>query len=262
MEDGSWHAAPTVWAFSIRPTIVQTRWFYAVCALALALAVWGAWLFRVGLVRRQYAMVLSERARMSREIHDTLLQSFVGLAMHLDALADSLEGVSRSAQQTALRMRRQVEASIREARQSIWNLRSPVLETHDLPGALRKAAEDVTGGTPIRVVLTTNGELRRLPGRLENELLRSAQEAVTKTVRHAQASRIDIELGFAADSVALRISDDGRGLGDKATLDRDSHFGIVSMKERAESLGGRFTVGSPAGGGTRVEAVLPLTVAA
>jgi len=262
MEDGSWQAAPTVWAFSIRPTIIQTRWFYAVSALVLALAIWGAWRFRVGLVRHQYAMVLSERARMSREIHDTLLQSFVGLAMHLDALADSLDGVSQSAQHTALRMRRQVEASIREARQSIWNLRSPILETHDLPGALRKAAEDVTDGMPIRVVLTTDGELRRLPGRLENELLRIAQEAVTNTVRHAEASRIEIELRFAPDSVALRISDDGRGMGEEATLDRESHFGIISMKERAESLGGRFTVGSPAGGGTRVEAVLPVTVAA
>ena len=97
---------------------------------------------------------------------------------------------------------------------------------------------------------------------MENELLRIAQDAVTNTMRHAKATRIDLELRFERTVVTLRVSDDGCGLVEQAPVDRDTHFGIVSMRERAESLGGRFTIARSASGGTQVEAVLPIASAA
>jgi signal transduction histidine kinase/ligand-binding sensor domain-containing protein len=261
-EDGTWHAPQATWRFTIRPRFVQTGWFYASTAAILALGLWGVWQFRVRLVRREYAMVLAERTRMSREIHDTLLQSLVGLALQLDVLGHSLEALSADARQSVTRMRRQVEAYIRDARQSIWNLRSQPLEAEDLVGALRGLGKRNTAGTAVRFTLTTTGEPRRVSGRTENELLRIAQEAVTNTMRHAKATRIDLDLRFDGTAVTLRVSDDGCGLAQPAPADRDTHFGIVSMRERAESLGGRFTIARSASGGTQVEAVLPIASAA
>jgi signal transduction histidine kinase len=84
-------------------------------------------------------MLLGERARLSREVHDTLLQSLVGLALQFDALASDVEPSSATTKEQIVRMRKQVEEHIREARQSIQDLRSPTLERADLPTALRRA---------------------------------------------------------------------------------------------------------------------------
>ena len=93
-------------------------------------------------------MVLAERARLSREIHDTLLQSLVGVALQFDAISNTLDSSSSGARHQLVRIRRQVEAYIREARQSIWDLRSPVLETHDLHAALREFGKRAAAGKP------------------------------------------------------------------------------------------------------------------
>jgi signal transduction histidine kinase len=208
-------------------------------------------------------MVLAERTRMSREIHDTLLQSLVGLAMQLDNLGHSLaDGPVANARSTVLRMRRNVEAYIREARQSIWNLRSPLLETQDLAGALRELGRRGTAGSSVTFALALSGDPRRYSPRIENELLRIAQEAITNAMRHAHASRIDLLLEFGGSHVTLHVADDGRGLVGELISEAHTHYGIVSMRERAESLGGRLTVGRSTTGGTQVEAVLPIATAA
>src|SRR5438876_9414813 len=110
----------------------------------------GAWRVRLRRVRREFSLVLAERARLSREIHDTLLQSLVGVALQFDAISNSLDQSASTARHQLVRIRRQVEAYIREARQSIWDLRSPVLETHDLAAALRDFGKRATAGTPVR----------------------------------------------------------------------------------------------------------------
>ncbi len=89
-DDGTWTASHANWAFSIAPAFYRTTWFYAVCAASVLLSLWGLWRFRLEFVRRQFALVLAERVRMSREIHDTLLQSLVGVLLQFDAIAKSL----------------------------------------------------------------------------------------------------------------------------------------------------------------------------
>jgi NarL family two-component system sensor histidine kinase YdfH len=88
-------------------------------------------------VRRQFALVLAERIRMSRAIHDTLLQGLAGLALQVDDLSHTFDGTEPAlARSRVLKIRKQVEEYIREARQSIWDLRSPRLASSDLPRAL------------------------------------------------------------------------------------------------------------------------------
>ncbi|MEO8256302.1 MAG: two-component regulator propeller domain-containing protein [Acidobacteriota bacterium] len=258
-DDGRWNRAITTWAFAIQPAFYQTNWFYASCVALAGLVVWGAWQGRLRLVRRQFSMVLAERARLSREIHDTLLQSLVGVALQVDAISNTLDSSSSAARHQLVRIRRQVEAYIRDARQSIWDLRSPVLETHDLHAALREFGKRATVGKTVRFAASITGTPRRCPAKVENQLLRIGQEAITNAVRHADARRIHLELKFDDRAVALRVSDDGRGFDCECpAADADRHYGLATMRERAEELGGQFTLDAATGRGTEVLAIVPL----
>ena len=113
-------------------------------------------------------MVLAERARLSREIHDTLLQSLVGVALQVDAISNTLDSSSSGARHQLVRIRRQVEAYIREARQSIWDLRSPVLETHDLHAALREFGKRPPPATPVRFATQRHRHAAPCSAKVEN----------------------------------------------------------------------------------------------
>ena len=262
-QDG-WRETPAVWQFSVAPALYQTSWFYMLAALTLALAVWGAWRFRVGLVRHEYAAVLAERARLSREIHDTLLQGVVGVSLQLDAMAHAVGTVSEEAREALIRTRRQLQVYIREARRSILDLRSPLLETKSLPEAIRDIGRDAAVGTPVQFTVAVSGRPRRCSPRLDNEMLRIAQEAITNAMRHAHARTIQLELKYRPDAVVMTVTDDGCGIAATGVEDAsgEAHYGLMVMKERAENLGGSVSVASLPEGGTRVEAVLPAPAAA
>jgi signal transduction histidine kinase/ligand-binding sensor domain-containing protein len=263
-EEEGWTGASTANVrFTVMPAFYQTGWFYGLCALVAGAMVVGAWRLRVGMVKREYSAVLAERARLSREIHDTLLQSLVGVALQMDHLAHGVCAASAEARETLLRTGRRVEAYVREARQSILDLRSPVLDTVGLPEALRQIGRDVTAESQLLFSLNVTGRPRRCSARLENELLRIGQEAMINAVRHAQASQIRLDLRFDADTVSLKVLDDGRGFTPPAARpEGDPHYGLVSMRERAENLGGRLTIARSMSGGTEVEAVVPTSAAA
>jgi signal transduction histidine kinase len=262
-EDGWTGGSAAAMQLAVLPSFYQTGWFYGLCVLVAGAVVVGAWRLRVGMVRREYSAVLAERARLSREIHDTLLQSLVGVALQMDHLAYGVCAASAEAKETLLRTGRRVEAYVREARQSILDLRSPVLDTVGLPEALRQIGKDVTAESNLGFALTVTGRPRRCAARLENELLRIGHEAIVNAVRHAQASEIRLELRFDADAVSLKVLDDGRGFSpSRMRHEGDPHYGLVSMRERAENLGGRFTIARSPNGGTEVEAVVPTSAAA
>ena len=259
-EDGTWNTSAADWAFRVQPAIYQTGWFYAFWAVVIVACTVLVWRFRLALIRRQFSLALAERARLSREIHDTLLQSLVGVALQFDGIANALGPSSVNAREQLTRVRRQVEAYIREARQSIWDLRSPILETHDLDAALRAFAKDLIGDEPIRFTSVVTGNDDARAPKIDNQLLRIGQEAITNAVRHSGARRIHMEITFGADAVTLRIDDDGCGFeGERSANDEDGHYGLTTMKERAEEVGGTLAIRTTAGKGTSIEAVIPLS---
>jgi signal transduction histidine kinase/ligand-binding sensor domain-containing protein len=263
VEGGDWNTPPAEWSFRIEPLFRETRWFYALCAGAVVLAVWGAWRARLRLVKRQFSLALAERARLSREIHDTLLQSLVGVALQVDVVSGSLDKSSSRARQQLLRIRNQVEAYIRDARQSIHDLRSPQLEQQDLTAALRAFGRNAVADTGVRFTIAASGTRGDCPPKVENQLLRVGQEAITNAARHARATRIRVDLAFDDESVVLRVSDDGRGFDYERSIAEDNgHYGLRTMRERAEELGGRFTVTTTVGGGTTVVVTVPTNIVA
>ena len=259
-EEGTWHTSAAAWNFTIEPAIYETNAFYAFCGFAALGSVWLLWNFRLRLIRRQFSLMLAERARLSREIHDTLLQSLLGVALQFDGIATALGPSSNAARDQLVRVRRQVEAYIREARQSIWDLRSPILETRDLATALREYARDAIGESGVRFTSAIAGNQVIPSPKIENQLLRIGREAITNAVRHSRARRVHLELTFDEASVTLRITDDGCGFdGDRWFAETSRHYGLTTMRERAEELGGTLTIATAVGRGTSIEAVIPVS---
>jgi signal transduction histidine kinase len=256
--EGNWKESGAVWDFSVQPAFYQTRWFPRLCVVAVLLAVWAAWWLRVRRIQRRFSLVLAERTRVGRELHDTLLQSLVGVALQLEALSNRVEEPDPLREQLR-RMRRQVEEYVREARQSIWDLRSPTRERPDFVAALRDIGDQATSESKVRFEFTVAGGPSRGSARVEEQLLRIAREAIQNSIRHARATVIHLQLEYDRDSIRLRVVDDGRGFDFVPSGDVKEHYGLRSMQERAELAGGRLTVVSAHGKGTTVEIVVPIS---
>jgi ligand-binding sensor domain-containing protein/two-component sensor histidine kinase len=256
--DGTWGEPSAPLTFGIEPMFYQTRWFYFLCGLTVFLLVYASWRLHVRQVRRQFALVLAERIRMSRAIHDTLLQGLAALALQVDDLSHNSDLSSPAGKKRILAVRRQVEGYIRQARRSILDLRTPTLATRDLPQALREAAERAIGGRPVELDVTVKGTPHTYAAAIEEQLLLIGQEAVNNAVLHGQASRVAVELDYGEEQMSLRVADDGCGFDPAAAMQTPGHYGLVSMRERAGQVRGTITIASTPGSGTEIETVVPV----
>ena len=199
--------------------------------------------------------VVEERSRMAREIHDTLAQSFAGIALQLEsALHGSRAEVEPAPVSMALHMARQ---SRREAHRSIAALRT--LHTdQSLEKMLRKVLRAQMAESHVELTVTSQGPPERLSGEAEGQVLRIAQEAVANAMQHAKATTIAVHLVFDERKVIMTIEDDGHGF-EVSTIpgSEEGHFGITGMRERAESLKADLTITS-GGIGTRVSLTVPI----
>ena len=258
--DGVPSEREAVWAFTLVPAFYQTRWFaalLAVVALSLAALAWRA---RVQQVRGRFSAILVERTRVAREIHDTLLQSLLGVMFRLDEVSNVIDVSSESAKAQLVRLRHQVEFYVREARYSIRDLRSPILQSRGLATAMRAVGENLTGERSIAFQLDDTGTPRTDLQRIDEHLLRIGQEAITNAVRHGNAATVRVELRYHPESVVLSVRDDGKGFDtEPATVPDGVHWGLRTMKERAEQIGGTLQITSAAGQGTAVEVAVPIT---
>ena len=255
-EEGVWNETSVAWEFFLAPAFYQTRWFLAICLVLLGFTVIAGWRMRIRGIRRRFSLVMAERARIGRDIHDSLLQGLVGALVQFDAVATQMDSTPEAAKVRLERARRQVEECVRETRQSIRGLRSATLERADLLTALREIGDAITAGTAVRFELAVVGKPRRCNLRLEEQLLKIGREGISNAVRHAQSTMIRMELRYEPDRVRLRVSDNGRGF--------DSNhaggwgWGLIGMRERSEQIGGTFTIASDPAYGTRLEVMAPV----
>jgi two-component system, NarL family, sensor kinase len=196
-----------------------------------------------------------ERARIAREIHDTLAQGLTAIALHLEGALPHLESnpdLARERLQRALAMARE---SLEDARRSVLNLRAAPLAGKPLGEALGSLGRAFTSETGIRVHVRVTGN-RSLPLRVEAELFRIAQEALANVRRHAKATEATLNLRVSGDTVRLSLEDDGGGFDPEAIPEGSQ--GIVGMSERTKLLGGRLRINSRPGHGTRIAVGVPL----
>jgi signal transduction histidine kinase/ligand-binding sensor domain-containing protein len=247
------------YAFTILPQFYETAWFRLLAVLLLAASAWAVYRLRVRQIRSRFALVLEERARLAREIHDTLAQGFVGISSQLDAVAMCMPDEGSAARRYLDLARRMARHSLTEARRSVMDLRASVLEGQDLAAALSSGARLWTAGAGVDVDIEVSGTPSELPQDYEQHLLRIAQEAVTNALKHSAATKILIKLHMEARKLYLRIVDNGRGFEqDGVFASLGGHFGLIGMRERAERLGGELTLASEPGQGTEVEVRVPL----
>jgi signal transduction histidine kinase/ligand-binding sensor domain-containing protein len=261
-EGGPW-TEPSLLAFTVGLPFYLSGWFLIVAGTVLVGGIAAAARLRVRAVKVRYALVNAERARLSREIHDTLLQSLAALGPELEALATRAPSQEGGMTSELRRLRRQVDRSVRDARESILELRRHLTGTPRLAESLTQLADDTEARHGVRPTVAVTG---RRPGDaspdVDLQLFRIAQEAVTNAVRHGHPTRIDLNVSYDDRQVALTIADNGCGFDANAPVNGShdgEHFGLVTMRERAERVGGRLHIESAPGAGTTVHTVARLT---
>jgi two-component system NarL family sensor kinase len=207
-----------------------------------------------------------ERARIAREIHDTLAQGLTAIGLDIEGALRNLDQSPERARERLERALTTTRASLDEARHSVLDLRAAALAGRPLAEALHALGRAFTSETGIQVHVKAQDDVS-LSLREETELYRIAQEALANVRQHARATSAEIVLRSTAQSVLLSIRDDGVGLApsgpdSKAVAPpgpepREGHHGLVGMRERARLLGGQVRVTSRPGQGTTIRMRLP-----
>lgn len=203
------------------------------------------------------ATVLEERNRIARELHDTLEQELAAITIQLDAVGAQLNGASDNVRHLLGLARTMSRRSLYEARRSVWDLRSHLLENSNLATALAELATPLTASSGIQITVESTGDVRKLPVVTEHNLVRITQEALANALKHSGANRIHVTLQYAPAQTRLTIQDDGRGF-DPLTVGQATtgHFGLLDMRERAEKIGAQFSLVSRRGTGTQITLVI------
>ena len=233
----------------------QRVWFLPLCAVSLAIAAWLMYQLRIRRLRDQFGLILTERNRIARELHDTLIQGFSGITMQMQALAARLRAPQERA--TLDGIIDDAGNCLRETRRSVAGLRSGQGSAGSgLAGAIERAARQITEAKDIRLRLKVHKTPKDLPADVEYNLVRIAQEAVSNSVKHSGARNVEVALDCTSDAVHLSVKDDGSGFA-REENGKGGHYGLIGMKERASHIGADFDLASAPGRGTTVSVTLP-----
>lgn len=195
--------------------------------------------------------ITAERNRLARDLHDSVTQSLYSLTLLAEAGQRMV--TARDLQQiegNQTRLGDIAQQALQEMRLLVYELRPVALERQGLIGALEQRLETVERRAGIQARIRVQGQID-LPRDVEEELYRIAQEALNNSLKHTQASMVDLTLEADGDSVTLKVFDDGQGFDPQAMSDRGG-LGLVSMQERAERIGGRLAIHSTPRDGTTI----------
>jgi signal transduction histidine kinase len=195
-----------------------------------------------------------ERRHLRRELHDGLGPTLASLLQRVDKIRLLIDDDPQTAKKLAEDLKKQVKQTVAGIRRMSYTLRPPALDEFGLIAAIREQIVQLQSENGISISMETPQELPSLSAAVEVAVYRVALEAVTNTVRHAQAQTCRVSVTLNDEKLILEIVDDGQGLRESLR----AGVGILSMRERVEELGGEFQIKSSPGRGTRVHASFPL----
>ncbi|OYN82268.1 GAF domain-containing sensor histidine kinase [Mycolicibacterium sphagni] len=196
----------------------------------------------------------SERRRLAGDIHDGISQRLVGLSYRLDAAARAVDASDQASAALQLEKARDlVDLTLAEARSAIGGLRPPVLDDLGLAGGLASLATSIP-----EVDLDLDLVDERLPEHIEVALYRIAQEGLQNVVKHSRAMVATVRFAVGDGVALLEVADNGVGFEAAPGTPSPAGYGMLSMAERAELVGGTLTVTSAPGSGTTVRVTIPL----
>jgi signal transduction histidine kinase len=202
---------------------------------------------------RLVTAVEDERRRLRRDLHDGLGPTLAAVASRIDVARMTAARAPEESQRALAAARQEVTGMLAEVRRLVHGLRPPALDDVGLARALRQRADQLSSAA-LRVEVEVDGDLDALPAAVEVACFRIVLEAVTNAVRHAAASRCTVRLRRTVEQLEVEVADDGTGIAESTR----AGVGLLSLRERAEELGGRCEVKPVEPHGTVVTAVLPL----
>lgn len=264
--DGIWNNNGAVVELTILPEFYQTRWFLLLCLALCLFLFWLGYKWRVHQLRErlnfQFQERLSERTRIARDLHDTLLQGFVSAKMQLYAEVHDLPPETPKNK----RLRDVYELLgelIEEGRNTVKDLRTAEYDDFtDFEQEFLAVKEEFDFDQRIDFRIVTRGKPRLLHPLVSNELLNLGREALINSFLHAHANRIEVEIEYTAKNLRLMIRDNGCGINSQILeKGREGHWGLTGMRERAEKIKAKIRIWSRINLGTEIEVFVPQQVA-
>ena len=264
--DGVWNTKGASVDFMIPPAFYQTRWFYALSALACVALLTGLYRVRVrqvaAQVRGRLEARLGERERIARELHDTLLQGMQGLIWRFQAAADRISP-DQPARQLMEQSLDRADKLLEESRDRVRDLRPVARDVTDLPQALAAEGAQCAQLHPANFRVSVQGTPRALHPIVREEVLLIGREALGNAFQHSGAKDIEAEVTYDDAALHVRVRDDGRGISASVLQSGGTpgHYGLIGMRERARKLGGQLEIWSRPGAGTEIALRVPAHVA-
>jgi signal transduction histidine kinase/ligand-binding sensor domain-containing protein len=259
--NGIWNEVGASLSFALAPSFQQTIWFKLLCALMILALLWLILKARVrqvaGKVRLRQSIQYSERLRIARQLHDSLLQNMQGLMLRFSSAARSVP--------RELPARREIEDLldrsddiIAEARHSIQDLRDREKQSLELAQEISNLSHELVSEESVPVTVLTNGKPYALNSDTHENVLLIVREAMLNSFNHASPSAIEIQIDYRRTEFRLAVRDDGQGI-DKSVVarGREGHWGLNGMRERAALIHGKLRILSKMGAGTEVEITVP-----
>jgi signal transduction histidine kinase/ligand-binding sensor domain-containing protein len=255
--DGTCNEAGAALSFHIPAPLYQRAWFLVACVLMAMLAAILAYRTRIEGIRRQFEMILGERSRIARELHDTLIQGFSGVTMQMQALAGRLTAQERKALEEIIR---DAAYCLTETRRSVGDLRARQTGESGLASEIERLGHHAAEAGGFKLKVHVDRVPPELPAGVEYNLVRIAQEALANAMNHSQGQSIKLILRYRRNALGLSIVDDGMGFEPGAGANPfPGHYGLIGMRERARDIGAEFTIESARGRGTAVRVAVPLS---
>ncbi len=260
-EDGVASPSEATLNFMIEPAFYQTNWFRFFVAAIVLVMLWQLYQWRLRALERRYQQAtderIAERERIARDLHDTLLQGMQGILMQVDAWAKGND-LSTNQRESASSIEKRMRSVLIEGRDAIRLLRQSDIGARDLAGDLRNVGYEAVTQSATQFSLQVEGDARALFPTVADEVFSIVREAISNACRHANAKHLDVTLTFSAHALKVSVIDDGIGIsnGRLEESQKEGHWGIAGMSERARQLGGRLIVGAAIPHGT----VLTLSV--
>jgi ligand-binding sensor domain-containing protein/signal transduction histidine kinase len=268
---GVWNDMGASLDFSVAPAYYQTRWFEALVLVSALTLLWIAYELRMRQVARQFNRTLdarvSERTRIARDFHDTLLQSFQGALLQFQSIEKAIASRPDEARERLNRALDQAEAAITEGRNAVHGLRASTMTLNDLAKAIAAFGAELTGDPTLvnapAIAVEIDGASRMLNPLVRDEAYRIASEALRNAIRHAAARYITVTIHYEPRQLRLTIIDDGKGIAAETLAQQQvaGHFGLPGMRERAAVVKGQLDVRSAPGAGAEIELRVPAAIA-
>jgi len=243
---------------------VQNRILFIVPATALAtflIAAFFGWATTRRIVELRMEERVNERSRIAREIHDTLLQGFISVSMQLDVAMDQLPADS-PAKAPFARAQKLTGQVIEEGRNAVRGFRPADAQTQALEQAFSQVPQELNLKQRVDFHVIVEGHPQSLHPAIRNEVYSIGREALLNSFRHSGASRIEVELEYSPAQLRVFVRDNGCGIDDHVLQSgREGHWGLSTMRERAERIGAKLKALSRTGSGTEVELRIPANIA-